>query len=186
MTTFKEFSEFDAMGLADLVRKREISPLELCEAAFERIDRVNPALNAVIAKLYDRAVECAKEPLREGSPFGGVPMLLKDLLSPLAGAPFTCGSRLYRAHVPQHDAEMVRRYKAAGLNIIGKTSTPEFGILPITEPVLFGPCRNPWDLSRTPGGSSGGAAAAVAAGVVPVAHGGDGGGSIRIPASCCG
>src|SRR5688572_12659984 len=185
MSSFKEFSEFDAIGLAELVRKREISSLELCEEAIERIERVNPQLNAVIAKLYDRAIVNAKAGTASG-PFAGVPFLLKDLLSPLAGVPYTSGSRLYRNFVPKHDAEMVRRYKAAGFNIVGKTSTPEFGILPVTEPVLFGPCRNPWDLSRTPGGSSGGAAAMVASGVVPAAHGGDGGGSIRIPASCCG
>ncbi len=186
MSTFKEFSEFDAIGLAELVRKREIAPLELVAAAFERIERVNPQLNAVIVELYEQAVECARSPKATDGKFSGVPMLLKDLLSPLAGVPFTSGSRLYQRHVPSYDAEMVRRYKAAGLNIVGKTSTPEFGIMPITEPVLFGPCRNPWDLTRTAGGSSGGAAAAVAAGVVPIAHGGDGGGSIRIPASCCG
>ena len=184
MSRFKEFSEFDAIGLAELVRKREVSPVELCEETIERIERVNPQLNAVIAKLYDRAIVQAKAGTASG-PFAGVPFLLKDLLSPLAGVPFTSGSRLYRNFVPKHDAEMVRRYKAAGFNIVGKTSTPEFGILPVTEPVLFGPCRNPWDISRTPGGSSGGAAAMVAAGVVPAAHGGDGGGSIRIPASCC-
>lgn len=185
MSKFKEFSEFDAVGLAELVRKREVTPVELCEEVIERIERVNPQLNAVIAKLYDRALTTAKAGAATG-PFAGVPLLLKDLLSPLAGVPFTSGSRLYRNYVPRHDAEMVQRYRAAGFNIVGKTSTPEFGILPVTEPVLFGPCKNPWDLSRTPGGSSGGAAAMVAAGVVPAAHGGDGGGSIRIPASCCG
>jgi amidase len=185
MTKIKEFSEFDAIGLAELVRKREVSPAELCEEVIERIERVNPRLNAVIAKLYDRALAHANGTPSTG-PFAGVPFLLKDLLSPLAGVPFTSGSRMYKNFVPKHDAEMVKRYRAAGFNIVGKTSTPEFGILPVTEPVLFGPCRNPWDLSRTPGGSSGGAAAMVAAGVVPAAHGGDGGGSIRIPASCCG
>jgi amidase len=186
MSTFKEYSEYDALGLAELVRKREVTRAELCESALERIDRVNPRLNAVVSKLYDQARAVARAPDAPESPVSGVPFLLKDLLSPLAGVPFTSGSRLYKDHVPEYDSEMVRRYKRAGLNIVGKTSTPEFGIMPITEPVLFGPCRNPWDLSRTSGGSSGGAAAAVAAGVVPVAHGGDGGGSLRIPASCCG
>jgi amidase len=186
MSTFKEYSEYDALGLAELLRKREVSRAELCESALERIDRVNPRLNAVVAKFYEQARAFARQPEQSESLVSGVPMLLKDLLSPLAGAEFTSGSRLYRHHVPKHDSEMVRRYKRAGLNIVGKTSTPEFGIMPITEPVLFGPCRNPWDLARTTGGSSGGAAAVVAAGVVPVAHGGDGGGSLRIPASCCG
>lgn len=185
MSGFSEYGEYDAMGLADLVKRREVTPLELAAAAIERIERHNPALNAVICKLYDQALATARQPITD-APFAGVPMLLKDLLSPLAGVPFTSGSRFFRHRVPKHDAELVRRYKAGGLNILGKTSTPEFGILPVTEPVLFGPCKNPWDLRRTPGGSSGGAAAAVAAGMVPIAHGGDGGGSLRIPASCCG
>lgn len=186
MSTFKEYSEYDALGLAELIRKGEVSRAEVCEAAIERLERVNPKLNAVVAKFYDRARSYARKPDATDGSLSGVPFLLKDLLSPLAGEEFTSGSRLYRHFVPKHDAEMVRRYKRAGLNILGKTSTPEFGIMPVTEPVLFGPCRNPWDPSRTAGGSSGGAAAMVAAGVVPAAHGGDGGGSLRIPASCCG
>jgi amidase len=186
MSGFEEFSEYDGLGLAELVRRREVSPLELAAAAIERIERHNPKLNAVVYKLYDQALEAARRPPPEGAPFAGVPTLLKDLLSPLADAPLTSGSRFFRGRIPNHDAELVHRYRAAGLNILGKTNTPEFGILPVTEPVLFGACRNPWDLRRTPGGSSGGSAAAVAAGMVPLAHGGDGGGSIRIPASCCG
>jgi amidase len=182
---FNDFSSFDAVALGELVRRREVQPAELVEAAIERIERLNPRLNAVVATLYDQALAQARGPL-PASPVSGVPMLLKDLLSAIAGVPFTSGSRLYRNLVPDYDAELVQRYRRAGLLIVGKTSTPEFGLLPVTEPVLFGACRNPWDTRRTPGGSSGGAAAAVASGMVPVAHGGDGGGSIRIPASCCG
>jgi amidase len=186
MTAFSDFAEFDAVGLAELVRRRETTPLELVEAAIERIERYNPELNAVVTKLYDLGREQAEAALPVGSRVAGVPFLMKDLLSPVAGVRFTSGSRLNRELVPVRDAELVRRYRRAGLLLLGKTSTPEFGMMPVTEPVLFGPCRNPWDLTRTPGGSSGGAAAAVAARMVPVAHGGDGGGSLRIPASCCG
>src|SRR5262249_38070952 len=119
-------------------------------------------------------------------PFAGVPFLAKDLGPPLAGAPLTSGSRLFANYVPEEDGELIQRFKNAGLTIFGKTNVPEFGLVPFTEPELFGPCLNPWDTSRTPGGSSGGAASAVAAGIVPMAHASDGGGSIRIPASCCG
>jgi amidase len=186
MGGFKEFSSFDAVGLAELVRRREVTPLELCDEAISRVERLNTELNAVVTKLFESARERAKQPFDPNSPLAGVPFLIKDLLSAVAGAPMSSGSRLHRTHVPKYDAELIRRYRQAGLVLIGKTNTPEFGLLPITEPVLFGPCRNPWDLTRTPGGSSGGAAAAVASGMVPVAHGGDGGGSLRIPASCCG
>jgi amidase len=186
VTTFKEYSQFDAIGLAELLKRHEVSPLEVVEAAIERIERLNPLLNAVVLPLYDRARERARQPFPLSGPLGGVPMLLKDLLSPLSGVEFTSGSRFYDGVIADHDAELVGRYERAGLNIVGKTSTPEFGIMPVTEAVLFGPTRNPWDLSRTPGGSSGGAAVAVATGMVPVAHGGDGGGSLRIPGSCCG
>jgi amidase len=186
MSPFKEYDEFDAVGLAELVAKKQVTPLELVEAAIERIESVNGRLNAVICKLYDAALNRARSAEASAGPLAGVPFLMKDLLSACAGVPFTSGSRYYRNHVPAHDAELVRRYRRAGLIVLGKTSTPEFGIMPITEPVLFGACKNPWALTRTPGGSSGGAAAAVASGMVPVAHGGDGGGSIRIPTSCCG
>lgn len=180
-----EYSRFDALELGRLIQAREVSPLELVESVIESIERLNPVLNSVVCRLDDDARRAAQEPLPQG-PLSGVPMLLKDLLSPYAGKPFTSGSRLYAGYVPDADAELVRRYKAAGLIITGKTNTPEFGILPVTEPELFGACRNPWNVDRTPGGSSGGAAASVAAGIVPIAHGGDGGGSIRIPAACCG
>jgi amidase len=180
-----EYSKFDALELGRLVKTREISPLELVECVIEAIERLNPTLNAVVCRLDEDARAAASQPLPDG-PLAGVPMLLKDLLSPYAGKPFTSGSRLYKDYIPSTDAELVRRYKAAGLIISGKTNTPEFGIMPVTEPDLFGPCRNPWNVDRTPGGSSGGSAASVAAGIVPLAHGGDGGGSLRIPASCCG
>jgi amidase len=180
-----EYARFDALELGRLIRAREISPLELVEWVIESIERLNPTLNAVVCRLDEDARRAAQEPLPEG-PLAGVPMLLKDLLSAYAGKPFTSGSRLYKGYVPDCDAELVCRYKRAGLIIAGKTNTPEFGILPVTEPELFGPCHNPWNIDRTPGGSSGGSAAAVAAGIVPIAHGGDGGGSLRIPASCCG
>jgi amidase len=182
---FKEFGRFDACGLAELVKKREVSPVELAETAVERIERLNPKLNAIAYRCFERGIERARH-TDLNAPLAGVPFLLKDLLSPLAGVPMTSGSRLYADVVPETDAELVKRYQRAGLNILAKTVTPEFGIMPVTEPLLFGPCKNPWDLARTPGGSSGGAAAAVASGMVPAAHGGDGGGSIRIPASCCG
>lgn len=180
-----EYARYDALGLGRLIRSREISPIELVEWVIDAIERLNPSLNAVVCRLDEDARRAARRPLPEG-PLAGVPMLLKDLLSPYAGQPFTSGSRLHKGFVPDCDAELVNRYRAAGLIIAGKTNTPEFGIMPVTEPELFGPCHNPWDLNRTPGGSSGGSAAAVAAGIVPLAHGGDGGGSLRIPASCCG
>jgi amidase len=185
MPKLDELAFFDATALADLVRRKEIKPVELVDAAVGRIEHLNPTLNAVVTPMYDQAVEGAKAGLPDG-PFKGVPFLLKDLLAFYADVPMSAGSRLMQNFVPDHDSELVSRIKRAGLIILGKTNTPEFGILPTTEPRLFGPCRNPWDTRRTSGGSSGGSAAAVAAGMVPCAHGNDGGGSIRIPASCCG
>jgi amidase len=178
-------SAYDAIALASLVRKGEVTPLELVDAAIERIESVNGTLNAVVTPMFELARETAKSQLPDG-PFKGVPFLLKDLQAAFKGVRMTAGSNYLKEFVPDHDSEIVARYKRAGLITIGKTNTPEFGILPTTEPRLFGPTRNPWDVSRTPGGSSGGSAAAVAAGIVPAAHANDGGGSIRIPASCCG
>jgi amidase len=175
----------DACGLAELVRRGEVSPSELIETAIGRIERLNPLVNAVIHRMDDAARRAALGPLPEG-PFRGVPLLLKDLLGGVAGEPLQCGSALLRGFRAPHDSELVQRYRRAGFVILGKTNTPEFGLTPVTEPAAFGPTNNPWDLSRTSGGSSGGSAAAVASGMVPVAGGGDGGGSIRIPASCCG
>ena len=183
--TFAEYEQYDALGLAELVRRGDVSPRELVLTAIERIEAINPQLNAVIHRLYDDALKAAGAALPEG-PFTGVPFLLKDLLSWYAGAPIRSGSRLLSNFIAPHDSELVRRYRRAGVIIVGKTNTPEFGLTPFTEPELFGPTRNPWDTTRTSGGSSGGSAAAVASGMVPMAGGGDGGGSIRIPASCCG
>ncbi len=175
----------DATAQADLVRRKEVKAIELVDAAIDRIERLNPTLNAVVTPMYDLARKTALGPLPDG-PFAGVPFLLKDLLAAYAGVRLTEGSAFLRDHVVDHDSELVARHKRAGLIVLGKTNTPEFGLLPTTEPHLFGPTHNPWDTSRTPGGSSGGSAAAVAAGIVPMAHGNDGGGSVRIPASCCG
>lgn len=185
MPSFPEYARHDALGLAHLVRSGQVSPAELVEAAIQRIEALNPRLNAVIHPMYEQARATARGPI-PGGPFRGVPFLVKDLVSTVAGEPFRCGSRFLRDYTPPADSELVRRYRAAGLILTGKTSTPEFGLTPFTEPERFGPTRNPWNLHRTSGGSSGGSAAAVASGMVPMAGGGDGGGSIRIPASCCG
>ena len=185
MSVFPEYERYDGLGLAELVRRREVSAAELAAAAIERIEARNPGINAVVHRMYDEAKRVTAAPLPD-APFAGVPFLLKDLMAAYAGAPLTSACRFLSRFVPSYDSEMVVRYKRAGLVVIGKTNTPELGIMGYTEPRLFGPCRNPWNVSHTPGGSSGGAAAAVAAGMVPMAHGGDGGGSLRIPASCCG
>lgn len=182
---FRDYTRHDGLGLAELVARGDVHPSELVEAALARIDAVDPQLGALARRLDDRARTSAAAPLPAG-PFRGVPILLKDLLADLEGVPTSRGSRLFAAEVAAHDSEFVRRLKASGVVILGKTKTPEFGITPTTEPVLHGPARNPWDLGRSAGGSSGGSAAAVAARLVPIASGGDGGGSIRIPASCCG
>jgi amidase len=180
-----EFAAMDAVAQAELVRRKDVKPIELVEAAIARIERVNPQINAVVTPMYDIARAAACGPLPDG-PFTGVPFLLKDLTAAYGGARLTSGSRFLRDYVAPADSELVARHKRAGLIVLGKTNTPEFGLVPTTEPALFGPTRNPWDTTRTPGGSSGGSAAAVASGMVPAAHGNDGGGSIRIPASCCG
>ncbi len=180
-----DFYRLDATAQAELVRSRQAKPGELIEAAIARIERLNPGLNAVVTRMYDEARAAVEAGIPDG-PFSGVPFLLKDLGAPYGGVRATSGSRYLKDVVPAEDSELVKRHKRAGLVTLGKTNTPELGLLPITEPRLFGPARNPWDTSRTPGGSSGGSAAAVAARMVPAAHGNDGGGSIRIPASCCG
>jgi amidase len=182
---FDEYDRYDALGLAALVRDGEVSPRELLDEAITRAERVNPRLNAIVIEMYDHARRHLREPLPEG-PFCGVPFLLKDLVSGYTGVPLQGGSRMFRGYVPDRHAELVSRYEQAGVVVFGKTNTPELGILPTTEPELYGPTHNPWRHGVTPGGSSGGSAAAVAAGIVPMAHGGDGGGSIRIPAACCG
>ena len=185
MISPSDYDQLDGLGMAALVRAGQLTAAELCAAAIIRAEAVNPRLNAVVHPLYEPARQRAAAGLPAG-PFGGVPFLLKDFGAQYAGAPHTSGSRALRHFVPAEDAELVRRWQAAGLNILGKTNTPEFALMGVTEPALFGPARNPWHLGHTPGGSSGGAAAAVAAGIVPVAGAGDGGGSIRIPAACCG
>lgn len=180
-----EYASFDATALADLVRGKQVKPIELVDAAIERIEQLNPTLNAVVTPMFEQARNAAAGKLPDG-PFTGVPYMLKDLAASYGGVRLTMGSSFLRNFVPAHDTELVARLKRAGLIVVGKTNTPELGILPTTEPRLFGPSRNPWDTSKTTGGSSGGSAAAVAAGMVPMAHANDGGGSIRIPASCCG
>jgi amidase len=185
MKGYGEWAFMDAMALAEQVRKKTVTAAELVEAAIETIEALNPQLNAVVTPMYDEARRLAREPLPDG-PFAGVPMLLKDLLAFCKGVPISFGTKNLAQLAPDHDSELVSRYRKAGFIFVGKTNTPELGLLPTTEPHLFGPCRNPWDMTRTTGGSSGGSAAAVASGMVPVAHGNDGGGSIRIPSSCCG
>jgi amidase len=176
----------DATAQAALVREKSVRPIELVEAAIARIESLNPKLNAVVTPMFDRARAEASVAAADG-PFAGVPFLLKDLLAEYAGVRFTEGSAfLDGRYTPDADSELTRRLRRAGLIVVGKTNTPELGILPTTEPRLFGPTRNPWSLGRTPGDSSGGSAAAVAAGLVAMAHANDGGRSIRIPASCCG
>ena len=177
----------DAVDQAALVDKGEVTPGELLDAAIERIERLNPPLNAVVIEWFADARAAAAEPLPAG-PLRGVPFLLKDLYTSFAGQTLSNGNRRLKeaAIVDTVDTTLVSRYRAAGLVIAGRTNSPEFGSLPTTQPLAWGPTHNPWALERTPGGSSGGAAAAVAAGMVPIANASDGGGSIRIPASCCG
>ncbi|MFD1190173.1 amidase [Phenylobacterium conjunctum] len=181
---FEEYRKHDAVGLAGLVAKGEVSAGELLDTAVARMAEVNPALNAVTLDLTEMARKAL--PAKPQGPLGGVPYLLKDLGAMMAGTVTTGGSRLWKDNLAAADSAIVTLYKQAGLNIFGKTNTPEFGLMPITEPEFLGACRNPWDVDRTPGGSSGGAASAVAAGIVPAAHASDGGGSIRTPASACG
>lgn len=181
---FAEYANYDGLGLAALVRDKQISAAELLEEAIARAEQVNPRINAVVTRMYDQARETVAQ--LPAGPFAGVPFLLKDLQAGYAGVPMAGGSAALRGHVPKRDSELVRRYRAAGLVIFGKTNTPELGLQPVCEPKLFGPSHTPWKLGHTSGGSSGGGAAAVAAGIVPMAHGADGGGSLRIPAACCG
>jgi amidase len=182
---FPEYAEYDGLGLAALVREGQVTPAELTEAAIERIERHDGTLNAVVHRAFDEARRCAGGKLPDG-PFRGVPFLVKDLGCPVAGMPRTSGSRFLRDEVSLEDGELTRRYRAAGVVILGKTNTPELGITGTTESAHLGPCRNPWNPDHISGGSSGGAAAATAAGIVPLAHASDGLGSIRIPAACCG
>ena len=179
-----EYDDLDAIGLAELVRSGALSAGEVLEAAIARCEARNPALNAVVLPLYERARR-GVDKLPDG-PLRGVPTLLKDLKIGLAGTPTSNSCALTKDKVYDRSSVLTERYEAAGMQIFGKTNTPQFGIMGVTESALRGPCRNPWNTDHSPGGSSGGAASAVAARIVPVAHGGDGGGSIRIPASACG
>ncbi|MCC7410934.1 MAG: amidase [Gammaproteobacteria bacterium] len=176
-----EYAQYDALGLAALVRSREVSAAELTACAREAIETLNPQVNAVIEQ-FDPA-EAGGKP---DAPFFGVPFLVKDLVVHAAGRRCEMGSRLALGMVADHDTHLMQRFRAAGLHTVGRTQAPEFGYCPTTETVAFGPVHNPWALDRMPGGSSGGSAAAVAAGMVPIAHANDGGGSIRLPAHCCG
>jgi amidase len=182
--SFAEYDRYDGLGLAHLVRRGEITPLELVDETVARIERHNPKLNAIVFKAFDEARATARSNLPNG-PFRGVPFLIKDEMD-VAHWPTTKGSALLRDYVPEDDAELTRRYRAAGLVLVGKTNLPEFGIPGTTEGRFLGPCRNPWNTAHSSGGSSGGSAAAVASGIVPMAHAADGLGSIRIPAAQCG
>jgi len=181
MTTF---SEYDGLGLAELVAKKAVTPGELVDAAIDRIEDHNPTLNAVVYKAFDEARRRATEPLPDG-PFKGVPFLIKDLGVSVAGWPRSHGSKFGNL-VDSADSGLMARYRSSGVIPLGKTNTPEYGITGTTESARLGPCRNPWNPNHIAGGSSGGSASAVAAGMVPLAHASDGLGSIRIPAACCG
>ena len=186
MGSFADYERYDALGLAELVRRSKVTPAELLEAAIERVEARNPRVNAVVMKLYDLGRQAIAEGLPDGA-FAGVPFLLKDLTASLAGVRMTRGSRFFAdTPPPTADSEHVKRLKQAGLVIFGRTNTCEVGLSLTCEPQLYGPTRNPWDLSRISGGSSGGAAAAVGARMLPMAHATDGFGSIRAPAACCG
>lgn len=185
MSSFSEYDQFDGIGIAELVRGGKINAIEVCEEAISRAELLNRKLNAIILPLYDMARETAKGHIPE-APFMGVPFLLKDVHHALKGFAMSSGSDALKDFVPDYDAEIVKRFKNAGVNILGKTNTPEFKLAYVTEPKAFGPTRNPWNPDYTPGGSSGGSAAAVAARIVPIASATDEGGSIRVPASCCG
>ncbi len=183
--SFSEYGRTDGLGLAELVASKAITPSELLEEAIARAERLNPVLNAVVFKDYERAWEVAKGALPKG-PFTGVPFLLKDIFLNAVGTPTRQGAGFFPAFPATHDSYLMARFRKAGFVPFGKTNVPEFGLVPTTEGKLYGAAHNPWNLAHSTGGSSGGSAAAVAAGIVPLAHANDGGGSIRIPASCCG
>ena len=181
---FDDYVHYDGLGLAELLARGEVRPREVLDAAILRAERINPEINAIVTPLYDYAHERIKEPL--SGPFAGVPILLKDAHHALRGTPMSNGSRLHKGELSTFDAEIVRRYLAAGVVVFGKTNTPEYKLSPHTISKAWGATRNPWDVTRSAGGSSGGSAAAVAAGIVPLASATDEGGSIRLPASACG
>lgn len=179
-----DYKEHDGLGLADLVKRKEVHPIELVEEAIRLTDSLNPKMNAVINKMYGQARIAAGQQLT--GPFAGVPMFLKDISQEIAGEPITAGSMAFLKYRAKEDSEYARRLRQAGLVFLGQTNVPEFALVAVTEPAHYGPTRNPWNLDHTPGGSSGGSAAAVASGMVPIAGANDGGGSIRIPAAYCG
>ena len=181
---FEDYVKQDAMGLADLIRRKQVSAVEVIEAAIARAEAVNPKINAIVERLYDQARAHAGS--GQSGPMAGAPWAVKDLGHEIAGVRITSGSRGFKDYVAKADSESVRRMRAAGLNIFATSTSPEFGLTVTTESTLHGQTKNPWDLTRIAGGSSGGAAALVAAGVLPAAHATDGGGSIRVPGACCG
>ena len=185
MITMSEYCERDGLGLAALVRAGEVTPTELMETALAGIERLDPQLNAVVTTLREQATREVADGLPSG-PFTGVPFVIKELVLHAAGVPMQMGSRLARGLALPHDTELMARFRRAGLVTVATTTTPEFGYNATTESVAQGPTHNPWDLGRSPGGSSGGTGAIVSAGITPVGHANDGGGSIRVPASCCG
>jgi amidase len=180
-----EYDKYDALGLAGLIAKKEIASAELLDAVRQRVEEINPKINAFSQLFFDKAAEQIQAGMGDG-PFQGVPFALKDLGQYLEGTITSAGGRIWKDRVADYDSTLVTRYKQAGLVIFGKTTSPELGLTTTTESVLYGQTRNPWNLERTSGGSSGGASAAVASRILPMAHASDGGGSIRIPASCCG
>lgn len=183
---FAEFRQLDGLAMAEAVAAKEVTAAELLEISIQRAEEVNPQLNGLILPLYEEGRKAAQTP--QQGPFAGVPFLAKDYMQEMAGAPHYMGTKGLKRlnHIAEHDSEIVKRWRQAGLVIYGRTNTPELAIKGITEPEAWGATRNPWNTDHTPGGSSGGAAALVAAGVVPAAGANDGGGSIRIPAACCG
>ena len=185
MDDFTEYETYDATGLAALIAGGQVSAAEVLEAAICRAERWQPHINAISIPLYEHARAAARARLPAGA-FSGVPFLLKNLGAQLTGTRTSGSGKLWEDFVADHDGTLVARYRAAGLNIFGKSASPEMGLAPSTEPAMYGPCRNPWNLAYSAGGSSGGSAAAVAARILPIAHATDGGGSIRIPASACG
>lgn len=186
MIRFEEYRGLDALALASAIKNGELSAEEVLDCAIQRAESVNPKVNAIIQKLYDFGLQTIRSEEYKQGPLFGVPFLLKDLLSDIKGGYTSSGSATGELIQCTSTATMVDRFQKLGLVVFGKTNTPEFGLLATTEPTAFGATRNPWNLEHSPGGSSGGSAAAVAAGIVPVASAGDGGGSIRIPSSCCG
>jgi amidase len=180
-----QYLDYDATGLAGLIKKREVPVSEVVEAAIERIEKLNPRLNAVIHKMYDQARRAAEE-VTGREPFAGVPILLKNIGQEIKGEPLTEGAKALLNHRADQDATFIKRLRTTGVIFLGQTNVPEFALMGITEPQLYGPTRNPWNIEHTPGGSSGGSAAAVASGIIPIAGASDGGGSIRIPAAYCG